>query len=103
MLEQEIRKFPIAGYKSQKKFGDPKYCPSATRHHLDSRKKTGEMPNLVFFKSVDEAVSLGYTPCGNCWIKGKEAPYRWLKYLRVCQRLGITPINQFNQLHDKKS
>lgn len=88
----EREKYPIAGYKSQKKFGDPNYCPSATRHHLKSLRETGEMPNLVYFKSVDEAVALGYTPCHNCWIKGKEASYRWYKYLLVCQRLGIKPI-----------
>ena len=86
---------PLGGYKSTQKYGSPSFCPTATRWHRRAREKTGTMPNLVWFGSVEAAVVVGYSPCGNCWIHGDEAMERWEAYESACDELGVEPIPPF--------
>lgn len=85
-------RLPIGGYRSMKKYGQPDYCPSATRHHQKALEEKGEMPNAIWFNSVHDAVVAGYSPCGNCWLVGDEAIPRWEEYVKLCEELDITPI-----------
>lgn len=85
-------RLPIGGYLSMKKYGQPDYCPSATRRHIRSKAETGEMPNARWFGSVRAAVAEGYSPCGNCWLVGDEAVPRWNEYVDICGELEIKPI-----------
>jgi methylphosphotriester-DNA--protein-cysteine methyltransferase len=81
----------LGGYWSEKKYGRPDYCPSATRVHKKRIAETGVSPNLVYFDSVEAAVLAGFTPCGNCYLKGAEGPIRWQEYLLACETLGVEP------------
>lgn len=90
-IVESLDKPLLGGYKSMKKYGNPDYCPSATRHHKKAKEETGRMSNLVFFDSVETAVASGYSPCGNCWIKGEMATIRWQEYTDACDKFKITP------------
>jgi methylphosphotriester-DNA--protein-cysteine methyltransferase len=85
-----------------KKYGQPDYCPSATRHHKKAKETTGTMPNAIWFKSVREAIRNGYSPCGNCWLVGEKALERWQQYLDICEALNIDPIPTPKKIKAKK-
>lgn len=91
---ETYEKPPLGGYISMEKYGNPDYCPSATRHHKMAKEKTGQMKNLIFFDSVQTAVACGFSPCGNCWIKGEMALSHWQEYLDACNLLGVVPIQE---------
>ncbi|KKT34339.1 MAG: hypothetical protein UW35_C0051G0004 [Candidatus Collierbacteria bacterium GW2011_GWF2_44_15] len=82
----------LGGYISMRKYGNPDYCPSATRHHRKAKAETGQMKNLIYFDSVETAVLCGYSPCGNCWIRGDMAVTRWKEYIDACNKFGIVSI-----------
>lgn len=81
----------LGGYWSEKKYGRPDYCPSATRVHKKRIAETGVSPNLIYFDSVEAAVLAGFTPCGNCWLKGERGEAHRREYLATCKKLGIKP------------
>lgn len=81
----------LGGYWSEKKYGRPDYCSSATRVHKRRIVETGVSPNLVYFDSVEAAVLAGFTPCGNCYLKGEDGPARWQEYVATCEELGVKP------------
>lgn len=81
----------LGGYWSEKKYGRPDYCPSATRVHKKRIAETGVSPNLIFFDSIEAAVLAGFTPCGNCWLKGEHGATHRQEYLAACRKLGIDP------------
>lgn len=94
LVEGESKvKPPVAGYLSQKKYGDVNYCPTATRWHKKAIEEVGFSKNLVYFESIEVAVCCGFSPCGNCWIKGENALERWLEYLSLCNKHGIEPTS----------
>jgi len=80
---------PLGGYWSEKKYGRPDYCPSATRVHKKRIAETGVSPNLVYFDSVEAAVLAGFTPCGNCYLKGAEGQTHWQEYLAAGELRSI--------------
>ena len=82
----------LGGYWSEKKYGRPDYCPSATRVHQRKIAETGVSINLIYFDSVEAAVMAGFTPCGNCWLKGESGLVHWQEYLAVCRKLGVEPM-----------
>lgn len=82
---------PLGGYLSEKKFGRPDYCPSATRIHKKRITDVGVSPNLIYFGSVEAAILAGFTPCGNCWLKGEHEAAHRQEYLAACRKLGIRP------------
>lgn len=47
-------------------YGDPDYCPNATRHHKKHYKKFGTMPHLVFFDNEQTAQQAGFRACRRC-------------------------------------
>lgn len=94
LVEVESKLKPaVAGYLSQKKYGETDYCPSATRWHKKAIKEVGYSKNLVYFESVEVAICCGFSPCGNCWIKGEKAMERWLEYLKLCNKYDIEPVS----------
>jgi hypothetical protein len=91
IVEQEEKPL-LGGYISQKKYGNPSYCPTATRWHKKSQLENNSMPNLIYFDSVETAVALGYDPCGSCWVRGEMALIRWQEYLAACVDLEFEPV-----------
>ena len=81
----------LGGYRSEKKYGRPDYCPSGTRAHKKNIAEHGVSPNLIYFDSLEVAVLAGFTPCGNCYLKGEDGLSHWREYLATCKRLGIEP------------
>ena len=81
----------LGGYRSEKKYGRPDYCPSGTRVHKKNIAKHGVSINLIYFDSVEVAVMAGFTPCGNCYLKGEEGLSHWQEYLATCKIFGIEP------------
>jgi len=81
----------LSGYRSEKKYGRPDYCPSGTRVHKKNIAEHGVSINLIYFDSVEVAVMAGYTPCGNCYLKGEMGLIHWREYLATCKKLGIEP------------
>ncbi len=79
----------LGGYRSEKKYGRPDYCPSGTRVHKKNIAEHGVSINLIYFDSVEVAVVAGFTPCGNCYLKGEEGLTHWREYLAVCKKLDI--------------
>jgi hypothetical protein len=47
-------------------FGNPTYCPNATRHHKKHMELYGKMPHLVFFDSEKTAIKAGFRKCKIC-------------------------------------
>jgi hypothetical protein len=47
-------------------YGNPKYCPNATRNHRKHLKQYGTMPHLVFFASTEAAELAGFRRCQSC-------------------------------------
>ncbi|MBI2310217.1 hypothetical protein HYU90_00080 [Candidatus Collierbacteria bacterium] len=81
----------LGGYRSEKKYGRPDYCPSGTRVHKKNIAEHGVSINLIYFDSVEVAVMAGFTPCGDCYLKGEEELTHWKEYLATCKKLGIEP------------
>lgn len=55
------------GYLSRESiYGNPSYCPNATRLHRQHQKETGSMPHLVFFDSAKTAKLAGLRRCKTC-------------------------------------
>lgn len=81
----------LGGYRSEKKYGRPDYCPSGTRAHEKNIAKHGVSPNLIYFDSLEVAILAGFTPCGNCYLKGEDGLSHWREYLAICKKLDIKP------------
>lgn len=47
-------------------YGNPEYCPNATRQHRIHRAEYGSMPHLVFFDSSESAEQAGFRRCKRC-------------------------------------
>lgn len=82
----------LGGYRSEKKYGRPDYCPTATRWHKKNIAEHGVSPNLIYFDNVEAAVLAGFSPCGNCYLKGEEGLTNWQEYLAICKKMGIEPV-----------
>ncbi len=81
----------LGGYRSKKKYGRPNYCPSGTRVHKRNIAEHGASINLIYFDSVETAVAAGFSPCGNCYLRGEVGLTHWREYLAICKKLGIEP------------
>ena len=88
----ECTRSSLGGYRSERKYGRPDYCPSATRVHKRKIAETGVSINLIYFDSVEAAVMAGFTPCGNCWLKGGDGLAHWQEYLAACRKLSVEPM-----------
>lgn len=47
-------------------YGNPDYCPNATKQHRLHLKENGSMPHLVFFDSATSAEQAGFRRCKRC-------------------------------------
>lgn len=47
-------------------YGNPQYCPNATKQHKKHMDLYGVMPHLVFFDSSEAAVTAGFRACQRC-------------------------------------
>lgn len=61
------------GYIAQESiYGNPDYCPNATRQHRIHLKEYGSTPHLVFFDSAKSAEQAGFRRCKRCKALGQN-------------------------------
>lgn len=47
-------------------YGNPTYCPNATKQHKKHLETYGSMPHLVFFGDEESAIQAGFRRCLRC-------------------------------------